>query len=236
MAATASALQFTANRANSVLSTGPRTPEGKLAASRNSQSHGLTARHALLPNEDASEYEAHHTTYATHYRPKDAVDQELVIELADLQWRLRRVPAFEAQVLNVEVRRLTTDPELTPLIKEFHSDAEILALAFIRLVQSKVLPNLLNQEARLARRVDKIQRNLELSSLRPKRRPQPAPGPPPEIICGTEEIANQENEANPASAPTPAVSTRTGRNESCPCRSGLKFKRCCLNKPPSARQ
>jgi uncharacterized protein YecA (UPF0149 family) len=26
---------------------------------------------------------------------------------------------------------------------------------------------------------------------------------------------------------------KTGRNEICPCGSGLKFKRCCLNKPPN---
>ncbi|MCC6389575.1 MAG: SEC-C domain-containing protein [Bryobacterales bacterium] len=31
--------------------------------------------------------------------------------------------------------------------------------------------------------------------------------------------------------PTP----RPGRNEPCPCGSGLKFKRCCLNKPHAAR-
>ncbi|HEV2245119.1 MAG TPA: hypothetical protein VGW37_00570, partial [Terriglobia bacterium] len=41
-----------ANRANSLLSTGPRTAAGKQRSSMNALSHGLTAASPVLPTED----------------------------------------------------------------------------------------------------------------------------------------------------------------------------------------
>ena len=99
MSAAPSALQLDANRANALLSTGPKTAEGKLTSSRNAQSHGLTTRHALLPGEDLEEYQSHHRAYLERYQPQDPVDQDAVVELADIKWRLRRVPSFEAELL-----------------------------------------------------------------------------------------------------------------------------------------
>jgi hypothetical protein len=220
MSAPASVIQIEANRANSLLSTGPRSVHGKQASSRNAQSHGLTTRHALLPGEDPDEHQLHHRNYLARYQPQDPIDQALVVELADLNWRLRRVPAFEAQLLSVEVTRLTSDSELKPLIEPLRTDAEILALAFSRLVQSKVLPHLYSLEARLARRAEKLERRLENS--------RNAPEPPARIA--QEQVVDRQNEAN--SNPVPAH--KIGRNELCPCRSGLKFKRCCLNGPQPA--
>ena len=237
--ATASALQLAANRANALHSTGPITAQGKLASSRNALSHGLTTADALLPVEDPSEYALHHQTHVDHYRPRGPIARALVTELADLEWRLRRVPAFEAQLLSVECHKLTSNPDLAPLVKKLQSDSQILAVAFTRLVENKVLPNLLNQESRIARRADRIRRRLEQLALE---RPRPAtaepnhePQPEPEIAMESE-MENRKNEPIPIGAPRPheapqqAVRVhKIGRNEPCPCRSGLKFKRCCLN-------
>jgi hypothetical protein len=48
----------------------------------------------------------------------------------------------------------------------------------------------------------------------PKASPQAASPPPPRA----------------STAPAPASTAKTGRNETCPCGSGMKFKRCCLPK------
>jgi len=48
-----------ANRANALLSTGPRTDAGKQRSSLNALRHGLTAASAVLLSEDRSAYDAH---------------------------------------------------------------------------------------------------------------------------------------------------------------------------------
>jgi hypothetical protein len=230
MSTPASSLQIEANRANALFSTGPRTDQGKHASSRNAQPHGLTTRDALLPGEDAGEYQRHRQNYLDRHQPQDPIDQAVAVELADLEWRLRRVPVFEARLLSIEVTRLSTDPELRPLVERLRSDAEIVALGFSRLIESKVLPNLYCLEARLSRRAEKLQRRLE-NSLPPS---VSIPLPLPERVK-EDKIANQQNEANsdckPVVPQAPARVLKVGRNELCPCRSGLKFKRCCLNQP-----
>jgi hypothetical protein len=237
MSAAASAavtsLQLAANRANALHSTGPLSAHGKLASSRNALSHGLTTSAALLPSEDPGDYKFHHQIQIDHYRPQDDIARALVTELADLEWRLRRVPAFEAQLLSIECHNLKSNPELEPFIKGLHTDAQILAVAFTRLVERKILPNLLNQESRIARRADKIRRRLEQQQQQQPQQQEPTPPPnaaAPEIIM---EMENWKNEPNPPQ-PQPVRTNKVGRNEPCPCRSGLKFKRCCLNKPATA--
>ena len=219
----ASPLQFAANQANAQRSTGPSTPEGKLAAARNALSHGLTATQALLPTEDPAAYQSHHKIYIDFFRPQDDFRRQLVVELADLKWRLRRLPSFETRLVAAEAAKLASDPDLQPLLEGLDSESAI-AFAYRRLLENKVLTNLHIQEARLANRANRILKQL-------------AAKPTWEQLV-TAEMSNRKNEPNsaPAPAPTPPQPIRvekTGRNEPCPCLSGLKFKRCCLNPQPS---
>ena len=235
----ATAAQIIANRANAQLSTGPRTAEGQQASSSNAKSHGLTSRTAFVPGEDPREYELFHHAYNARYLPQNMIEQKMVSELADLEWRLRRVPEFEAQLLKVEYRKLTTDPDLLPLIAGLDSERQIVALAFQRLVESKVLPNLHHQEARLARRAEKLERLLsgDARLMRPmvhavrklSEQEQPTSTFNPTVTPSNE---NRKNEPKSAAKAVPFVKPyEPGRNESCLCGSGLKFKRCCWNKP-----
>lgn len=59
------------------------------------------------------------------------------------------------------------------------------------------------------------------------------PLPKPEVIYQFQSCAMPKIEHSPAqSEPVQTVRTgpKIGRNESCPCGSGLKFKRCCIGK------
>jgi hypothetical protein len=198
-----------------------------------------------VPGEDPQEYELFHHAYTARYLPQDMIEQKMVSELADLEWRLRRVAEFEAQLFNVEYRKLTTDVDLLPLIEGLDSPSQILAVAFKRLVESKTLPNLHHQEARLARRAEKLERFLcgDARFFRPtvhlvqRTREEES----------TPEINSEDRKNEPkAAAPQPSLKElrkevpkavpfvkpyEPGRNEPCLCGSGLKFKRCCLNKP-----
>ncbi len=234
----ATAAQIIANRDNAQLSTGPRTSEGQQASSSNAKSHGLTSRSAFLPGEDPQEYQLFHHAYTARYLPQNMIEQKMVSELADLEWRLRRVPEFEAQLHNVEYRKLTTDVDLLPLIEGLDSASQILAVAFKRLVESKALPNLHHQEARLARRAEKLERFLSGDGRLFR--------PTVHVVqrtCEEEQPTPALNSEDRKNEPKPAVSQpglkavpfvkpyEPGRNEPCLCGSGLKFKRCCLNKP-----
>src|SRR5439155_24271679 len=44
--------RLAANRQNAILSTGPRSPEGKAIAGQNARTHGLLSRQVLLPDEN----------------------------------------------------------------------------------------------------------------------------------------------------------------------------------------
>jgi len=63
----------------------------------------------------------------------------------------------------------------------------------------------------------------------PKEEPAPAPVPEPENSIV--QAAKIEKTAQSAQSPI-RVTPQPGRNETCSCGSGVKFKRCCLNKPP----
>jgi hypothetical protein len=88
-----------ANRRNAVSSSGPRTSEGKAKSSQNALKHGLTARYALLPDEDPTLRRQLSARLVADLKPQGALERELVERLAHLSWRLRRVPGFEAQLM-----------------------------------------------------------------------------------------------------------------------------------------
>jgi hypothetical protein len=91
--------QITANRASAANSTGPRTPAGKAASRRNSLSHGLSAQKLLLDGEDPAAFEALRSDLFREFAPVGMLEARLIELMASLLWRLLRVPAFEAAIL-----------------------------------------------------------------------------------------------------------------------------------------
>ena len=89
-----------ANRANALLSTGPRTDSGKQRSSLNALRHGLTAASAVLPSEDQAAYDAHRRGFLDEYQPATPTETQLTQELADTAWRLNRIPSLEAALLD----------------------------------------------------------------------------------------------------------------------------------------
>ena len=95
----ASDRQIAANKANAVLSTGPRTKAGKDVSRRNALRHGITAKSMLLHGEDPHHFEALRQDLVKEFQPTGPSQEYLADSIAMLLWRLRRVPAFEAAVL-----------------------------------------------------------------------------------------------------------------------------------------
>ena len=106
------------NRENSQHSTGPRTQDGKQRSSENSLKHGLTSRTPVLRSEDLAAYERHCRGFHEEYQPKTPTEIQLVQELAGTAWRLNRIPALEAQLLDVAERDLRWNGRTTSSIAQ----------------------------------------------------------------------------------------------------------------------
>ena len=128
--------QIQANRNNAKKSTGPRTEQGKSRASQNALKHGLLARDAVLPGEDSADYEAQIAALEADIQPEGALEQELVRQLADAQWRMRRLARIESGYLAACLARLAKRVTSVDIFPDFATAAAPkLAACGIRNVQ-----------------------------------------------------------------------------------------------------
>jgi hypothetical protein len=94
--------QIEANRNNAEHSTGPRTEAGKAKSARNALRHGVYSMAKLIPGEDPEELDVLTKGILKDLNPLNTHETELVNQLIDLQWRLRRVTNEEARILSAE--------------------------------------------------------------------------------------------------------------------------------------
>ena len=88
--------QIDANRRNAQNSTGPRTPEGKQASSRNALRSGIHSLAEVLPGESPEELAALVAEHHTHHNPQTPQARDLVDSLVRNAWLLRRFARLEA--------------------------------------------------------------------------------------------------------------------------------------------
>jgi len=94
-----------ANRRNAQKSTGPKTPAGKAISSMNGLTHGLTSQKCpILPGEDEQEFLAFAERMRRDLRPRGEMQTELVDDLIDIRWKLRRIPKVENHMMIREQR------------------------------------------------------------------------------------------------------------------------------------
>ncbi len=129
--------QLAANQANAQLSTGPVTPEGKAASSRNAIRHGLTAKNGMLAGDDPEEYRAHCQEYLERFAHRDPIERALIQDIADIGWKLKRIPAIESAIFDSgDLRGLaTTSMYARRLRRDF--DVQIATLRKLQAVPAK---------------------------------------------------------------------------------------------------
>ena len=143
--------QTEANRRNAQKSTGPRTPEGKAAVRLNALRHGLCARTAVLPNENAEEFHQLCADLETEWHPQGRTEQYLIEQMAVAQWKAARACNME---YNIYDQGSLTESRM------------------------RTLEYVLKQQTRWERAYFKALR--ELQALQKPRPPQPEPPEPPE--------------------------------------------------------
>ena len=154
--------QLAANRANALLSTGPRTSAGLEKSSRNALKSGLTGRTVLLPTDDVAEYAAFLAELQADLKPVGQLESALVQIIVDCHWRLRRIQELEYALYTHGERQF----EAT-FAHEPQSDRRSMIILQTHLTYQKELRNLHIQEARLDRK--RRQAMAELRTLQEER-------------------------------------------------------------------
>lgn len=102
--------QISANRANSKLSTGPKTEEGKNASSQNALQHGIRSNNLLIAGESEEELDSLVQGVLSSLESDDYVDKLLIRQLV-LDWvRLERIQRFERETFDSELRDFNGKP------------------------------------------------------------------------------------------------------------------------------
>ena len=93
-----SARRAAANRQNALKSTGPKTPDGKVAVRLNALTHGLLSKEILLPGEDEGALRELAERLTAELQPVGELENLLVDWITSLLWRLRRLGRVEAGI------------------------------------------------------------------------------------------------------------------------------------------
>jgi hypothetical protein len=104
--------QLQANRLNALKST------GRSISRRNALRHGLTAETVIDGLENTEDYRGFEAAIIADYDAETAVERELVLRLASLLWRLRRIIAIETDLFQIqaEILRDRRSPDQAPEI------------------------------------------------------------------------------------------------------------------------
>jgi hypothetical protein len=222
----ATAKQIQANRNNAKKSTGPRTEEGKARVAQNALKHGLLAGDAVLPGEDPAEFEAQLAALEADIQPVGALERELVRQIADAQWRMRRLSRLETAYLiaaldNKRERKAMLQPR--PL--HYSDEENTLMLGYSLFHHTPSLGHFARYDAHLGRRFERaVQQIAHLREAREKHRntstdtarhtparsvhatapsPRPDAQTPASEDCETNPIPSNSNEINNIAATNP---------------------------------
>ena len=107
---------------NSKRTGGPRTTEGKLAASQNALKTGAYSNLAVLPNESPEEFNKLVEQFKHDFHPADVIESSLVHELASLTWKKLRLEKLEQAVFVKKLNAPITMEELIDCGLKFDQD------------------------------------------------------------------------------------------------------------------
>lgn len=147
--------QRRANKRNAQHSTGPRTNEGKQRSSQNALKHGLRSKHPVIPGEDPAEYQRKLDQLRADLRPHNALEEDLVEQIADASWRLKRLARMEAAVESYYIDKTAKEDENTG--KDGH---EVMGEALVGYGRLNDLAILSRYEGQLSRRYHRAVKEL----------------------------------------------------------------------------
>lgn len=154
-------------RANGAKSKGPVTPEGKERSSRNAITHGERAaalqlfvppHSAVLANEDRQKFYRLMDAAVAAFRPQSEIEQSIVRQMVELQWKIDRNHAIETAIHNRELLRVANT--LTPTAPELR-DIEICVAVQEALTGNRTIAALRRDTSAANTQILQLQRRLQ---------------------------------------------------------------------------
>jgi len=229
---------------------GPRTEAGKATSSKNATTNGLFAQRDFIRPGEEEDYARSKAEIAEALAPVGPLELNLSGEIHRATWRLRRCGEVEAHMViglddgsgyipdpmeaasaraekvqksvdraraqshrllhkcTAELRKLQTERQYRNELFEAGTDISLLGVCDLRSVRKSIV----EQETAIFR-----SQKAEMEAL------YATPAMPP--VAGASSFCKTD----PAPSQTP-------RNAECPCKSGLKYKRCCGEDAPAVLQ
>ena len=236
--------QTAANQANAQKSTGP-SESGKAAASQNHLLHGLYTRQDYVKPGEHNLYAAFCDTMKSDLAPSTLLEESFVQEITGATWRLRRCSAVEGEladyreqdplldekadktIRSIERARAAAHAQLNRSINQLRKlqtervsriEIDWATLAFPPIADTRHVQSALSAQYRLDQQMRDLKKEAESAESA-------------QVEQALEAIMNDKMASNckPAT-PQPTPIAKVGRNAKCPCRSGKKFKQCCIGK------
>jgi len=115
--------QVDANQANSQKSTGPKTPQGKAASSRNRLSHGFASSTRFVRGEDPAEFNLLLDDLLSEHQPATPTEQILVEQMAHHHWISMRATRLQDSEIAIHLK-LGMTPTHLPVFIRYQTAAE----------------------------------------------------------------------------------------------------------------
>ena len=188
----ATAAQITANQMNAAKSTGPKTPEGKAAAARNSTKHGLSGAFTVLSHEDQDEFDILVACLRDEFAPANEHENFLVEQMAQSRWRLARARRLETALFDQmldspEQNEANSDPDQAIAAKLISGGDRALAniqryaaqaeRSYYKAHAEFLASRRVQNEANAAELLDAALGDRAIHALLPHRQNEPKPGP-----------------------------------------------------------
>jgi len=111
--------RITANRENSLKSTGPKTPDGKAKVSRNAVKHGFTSNEIVVAEEERENFEYLRDSLIVSVCPANTPEQLVFSQLLYAAWNLERIRIREGNCLLTGLDALS-DPATAKELELLH--------------------------------------------------------------------------------------------------------------------
>ena len=93
--------QIKANRNNALLSSGPKTPEGKTVVSQNAIKHGIFSKNIVAHDESEEEFKSIESEFYNLFQPQGILELLLLERLVTSAWRLSRIGKIEPILIKI---------------------------------------------------------------------------------------------------------------------------------------